>query len=722
MIKIIKDWPGALSPLRIIGYMIGWLSVSLSLYWFIFQPRAAVSRIAMGVSLLAGLLAILLARHFFNRPPVEKWNFRERLGLFFAALLITVLLYFGYPHPSMALFTLPERIEVEFVPLESTAHSVEVIWLNNGINDVSYQNVEWQGEVEITSEGVHWREDSDQAIGFRWQGRGWGSFTLSVQGQGSWLMRVNNQRQAWEYRLEGKPQFSRTFQIPVGTETQRGIVLALLWLNAAFSIGFVLVNILSANGAIFSLQTPDWIFTRLLPLLIGIVVLAGWILTFSIAANNRLYADDYCYLNVLRDYGWWGAVQNFYQTINGRFMSHVFNFTLLEAGSASVPLGPVILLVGLGGSFLFVLKVIFPTFRPINRIIISIMTVFLAFIISSDKFQAVFWTLHALIVTGGLSFLMLGLGVWLRIAGKPYRFAGLGLMFLLCFLSAGFHETIAISGGSLFFVLSWLEWRRSQQDKSPRRLPAALSGLGGVVLGFGLVVFSPGNYTRVNTIGVSTDANEVLNSTGTMMVKNFSLLLGGMENGIGFPLLVLLLVFLMGMGCGWFVNSRWSSLSIPLRMWEKIILILFPLLATVMMFVPSAFLGGYFPERSLFVPQVVLVTGCFGLGIWAGASLKARGISPNFGAALMTAILVIAVGWMSLQQLTAMNAQMRLHAAEWDARERLIQQAIQAGETQVWVAPYRYNFGLDLHPNPQNWLTLCIGDYYGIPVYLDQGR
>jgi YD repeat-containing protein len=77
---------------------------------------------------------------------------------------------------------------------------------------------------------------------------------------------------------------------------------------------------------------------------------------------------------------------------------------------------------------------------------------------------------------------------------------------------------------------------------------------------------------------------------------------------------------------------------------------------------------------------------------------------------------------MSLQQLTAMNAQMRLHAAEWDARERLIQQAIQAGKTQVWVAPYRYNFGLDLHPNPQNWLTLCIGDYYGIPVYLDHGR
>lgn len=69
-----------------------------------------------------------------------------------------------------------------------------------------------------------------------------------------------------------------------------------------------------------------------------------------------------------------------------------------------------------------------------------------------------------------------------------------------------------------------------------------------------------------------------------------------------------------------------------------------------------------------------------------------------------------------------MNEQMRLHAAEFDAREQLIRQAVQRGEPQVFVPPYRYNFGLDVQPNPQNWLTLCIGEYYGIPVYLEQGR
>lgn len=77
--KMIRAWLHS-SPLKVVLFLTGWLSISLSLYWFIFQPRAAVSRISMGISLLAGLLLIVLARHFFNHPSVEQWNLRERVG------------------------------------------------------------------------------------------------------------------------------------------------------------------------------------------------------------------------------------------------------------------------------------------------------------------------------------------------------------------------------------------------------------------------------------------------------------------------------------------------------------------------------------------------------------------------------------------------------------------------------------------------------------------
>jgi len=701
---------------------IGWVSLSLNLYWFVFQPPMIVSRMLLLISGLAAGLLILLAGWFFDRRLFEDWDIKRTGSLIAATALLTILLYFGYPNPAMPLFALRERVDAQFIPLGAPPGILRVVWLNNGIGDVSYKTIQWKGMVEITPDGVGWLSDPKDGTGFLWNGRGWGDFKLSIEGEGNWLVKVNTASQTFEYLLEGKPKFARTFEIPIGTQFQKYSTLIPLWINVALSVAFLLYLI--AGGAVKGLRIalPVRVYTLFIPLLLGAVVLIGWGLSFSIAANNRLHADDYCYLNVLRDYGWGGAIRNFYQTINGRFMSHLFNFTALLAGKATIPLGPLILLIGLGSSSLWVLRAIFKEANPFIQLLLPVGLPWFVFVISSDKFQAVIWSLHALIVTGGLSFLLLAIGVWLRLKNNPQRKYDLAILFFFSFLSAGFHETIAILGGSIFFVLSWLEWRAAQFQRKSQKPTAALTGLAGVILGFGMVVFSPGNNTRVNTIGVSTDIQKILDTALTTLSKNYHLLFGGMESGNAFPLLILGLIFVIGMSSGHFLTFQKNSLSLRLRTWEIVFLILFPLIVTLMMFIPSAFLGGYFPERTLFVPQTVLVFSSFALGVWAGGSLKQKGVSPSIGVAVLTLILVLAVGWISVQQLSAMNEQMRLHAAEFDAREQLIEQAIQRGEPRVFVPPYRYNFGLDVQPNPQNWLTLCIGDYYGIPVYLSQGR
>ncbi|MEW6505150.1 MAG: hypothetical protein AB1457_14405 [Chloroflexota bacterium] len=703
-------------------FLIGWASLWLSLYWLVFQPPQTISRLYMLISAAAALVLILMAGWFFTRPVVGHLGKTQLGGLVAASILLTTLLYFGYPNPPMALFALREQVEVQFIPLEDSPLAIRVIWLNNGISDVSYKTVEWRGEVEITRDGVSWRSEPQNGMGFVWKGRGWGNFILSVEGEGKWSVKVSTASQTAEYLLEGKPTFSRTLEIPIGTEAQRVLILIPLWLNVAVSIGFLLYWIAAP-----AIQKPGFapsvtLYTLFIPLLVGVVVLVGWWLTFSISFNNRLYADDYCYMNVLRDYGWWGAIQNFYQTINGRFMSHLVNFTALLFGKASIPLGPLFLLIGLGCSSLWVWKTVFPGANRLFLILLGSGLPWLVFVISSDKFQAVIWSLHALIVTGGLSFLLLAVGIWLRLLDAPQRKYALMTLFIFSFLSAGFHETISLLGGSLFMMMSWLEWRSVQNQGNNRKLPAALIGLTGVMLGFGLVVFSPGNSTRINTIGVSTDANEVVDNALATLSSNYHFLFGGMANGKAFPLLVLGLVFLIGIICGFFLSLRKRGFSFPLRVWEKILIILFPLLVTLIMFLPSAFIGGYFPERTLIVPQAVLVYGCFALGVWSGSVLKQKRVSLSLGAVTLTLIMILSVSWLSVQHLSAMNDQMRLHAVEFDAREQLIYQAIQDGEPQVFVPPYRYNFGLDVQPNPKNWLTLCIGDYYGIPVYLDQGR
>ncbi|MEW6181452.1 MAG: DUF6056 family protein [Chloroflexota bacterium] len=710
------------NPSKSLLFLAGWASLTLNLYWFIFQPRTAISRVFLLTSALAAVPLMLLAGWFFDRPLIERWNRKRLAGLMTGSLLLTMLLYFGYPHPPMPLFALREQVAVQFISLGENASSPRVVWLNNGISDISYEMVEWQDEVEITPEGVRWLNDPQNGMGFVWNGRGWGNFKLSVQGEGKWLVKVSTASQSFEYLLEGKPTFARTFEFPIGSELQKYLTLIPLWLNAAFGIAFLLYLITGDAISRWNVNLPVRVYTLFIPLLIGVIVLIGWGLTFSVAASNRLYADDYCYLNVLRDYGWWGAIQNFYQTINGRFMSHLFNYTALLFGQASVPLGPLFLLAAVGSSSLWVLSALFREANRLFLVLTALGLTFFVFVISSDKFQAIIWSLHALIVSGGLSFLLLALGSWLRLRNMPHRRSALAALFIFSFLAAGFHETIAILEGGIFFLLGWLEWRAVQQDGKTRKIPVALLGLTAALLGFALVVFSPGNLTRVDTIGVSTEANKVLTTGLATIGKSLHYLFGGMESGFAFPLLVLILTYFSGMGSGYFLSLHKTGLSFPLRLWEKLIVILFPVLITLVMFIPSAFLGGYFPERTLFVPQTVLVFGSFALGVWTGDSLKSKGVSFSFGAVVLTLILTLAVGWIAVHQLSAMNEQMRLHAAEFDAREQLIRQAIQRGEPQVFVPPYRYNFGLDVQPNPKNWLTLCIGDYYGIPVYLDQGR
>lgn len=642
-----------ISHYRKIGlFSLGWVSLTLNLYWLVFQPPTIISRMFLLISAVAAGVLIVLAGWFFDRPLFEHWN-KTRLGSLMAvSVLLTTLLYFGYPNPPMPLFALRERVEVQLVPLGKSPSAVRVVWLNNGIGDVSYKTVEWQGDVEITADGVRWLSEPQAGMGFVWTGRGWGNFKLSLEGQGKWLVEVHTASQAAEYVLEGSPTFARTFEIPIGSEFQKYSTLISLWLNVVFSIALLLYLISGAALNRWNVRLPAWVYTLFIPLLIGLVVLMGWGLTFSISASNRLYADDYCYLNVLRDYGWWGAIQNFYQTVNGRFMSHLFNYTAFLFGGVTVPLGPLFLLIGLGGSSLWVLRVVFKEANCLLLALIAAGLALFAFVISSDKFQAVIWSLHALIVTGGLAFLLLAIGTWLRLLQTPYRTHGLAAFFIFSFLSAGFHETIAILGGGIFFVLGWLEWRAAQQDGKTKKLSLALAGLTGAIFGFALVIFSPGNFTRVNTIGVSTEANEVVKTGLATIGKSLYYLFGGMESGYAFPLLVFGLIFLVGMGSVFLLPLNRTLFSFPLRFWEKIILILFPLLITLVMFIPSAFLGGYFPERTLFVPQTVLVFGSFLSGIWAGNSLKSKGVSPFLGAVGLSLILILLVGWLDFRSTT----------------------------------------------------------------------
>ncbi|MEN4013159.1 MAG: DUF6056 family protein [Bellilinea sp.] len=722
---------------KLIAWLVLWASLTLNLYWFIFQPETLVSRTRMVISGAAALALIAALAFFFEHKPAETPP-PARLkpaGWLYAAAILTLGLFFGYPKPPMPLFALPERIEVEFTPtlsgstptLSGLAPSVQnsaridLIWVNNGVRDVSFDELETRGAVERVADGLRFIVPQGESAGFTWQGRGWGKFFLVVQGEGNWTVVIQDRFGRQEHAIEEPGLFARTVNKSIGTPLGNVLVLLPLWSNVwlSFALGGWLLAGMQQRRAPDSSRLPGLVI-RALPLALALLLALGWGFTFSTAAHNRLYADDYCYLNVLRDYGWGGAVWNFFTTINGRLMSHIVNFLAFLLGSGSIPLGPLVLLAGLGSSLYYLLSAVLCPLPRRFAALISAGLAFFAFIISTDPFQAVFWTLHALIVTGGLSLLILALGVWARAVQASPAAGRLALLFLLAFLSAGFHESITILGMACFGGAAYLEWRSPKQGEPRARLPVGLAGLAGTALGFIIILSSSGNATRMATIGVSTELSRVVELGLMLLWKNFLYLFGAADEGRAFPFLVYVLLLLAGVIIGMRLKHLWLATMFQLCGWEKALLLHLPLAAILMMLAPSAFIGGYFPERSLLVAQFVLCAGSFVIGVWGGSRLRQRGLNLGWGGLVIVALILIAVSGQSAMRLEALNAQMRLHAAEWDARAALIRQAAAEGQNRLVVPPYQYNFGLDLQPNPTNWLNLCIEDYYGIRLSLDK--
>ncbi len=137
------------------------------------------------------------------------------------------------------------------------------------------------------------------------------------------------------------------------------------------------------------------------------------------------------------------------------------------------------------------------------------------------------------------------------------------------------------------------------------------------------------------------------------------------------------------------------------------------------MLLPSAVLRGFFPLRSLFIPQTVLILGMFGHGIWAGTWLREQNLKLLAPVAIVATALILWMGWLIFPAVSRFHQEMKLHAAEWDTRAAFITQAHTAGQNTVLVPPYRYIAEVDLQPDPENWLNRCIQTYYGITVQLE---
>ncbi|WP_322507958.1 DUF6056 family protein, partial [Anaerolinea sp.] len=451
--------------------------------------------------------------------------------------------------------------------------------------------------------------------------------------------------------------------------------------------------------------------------ILALFALLGWGAGMVIAQYNRLYADDYCYLNILHENGWLKANVHAYLHITGRFAGHFLDFIAYYLGESIAPLGIYVLFAAGGGGLYLLLRTLYPQSKVWHTASLAAALPLFALITTANPVQSVFWTLHALSVCAGLGFLLLTFRQVFRwMDTPPARKNRLGL-FLLAVFTGGFHETLSIFGILFLSLLAWLDWR-SQRHKENQKVPpvSAIAAMG-LFAGSLIVILAPGNASRMAEIGFSFTPQEILMQASELVLSSFRWMLGGPYQN-GFTLLVLLVIFLLGLQ--WGARHTIPSYGFqPLHPLEKLALFFLPFVSILLMLLPSAVLRGYFPLRSLFIPQMVLMLGAFGQGIWAGTWLKKQNFRLLVPIALVTTFLILWIGGLVYPAISRFHQDMKLHAAEWDTRVVLITQARTAGQNAVLVPPYRYIAEVDLQPDPNHWLNQCIQTYYGITVQLE---
>ncbi len=694
--------------------LILWGSLTLNLYLFVFQPAHIISRVQLGVSgLVAGGLVVLLWT-FYEREDARPLRLSPAWVALFA-LWGTLLIFLGTPQPSMALFALPESVEVTLTPLQGDTTTALVTWMHNGVSDVSFQQVRWLGKAQIQPEGVRLELSKDQPGGLHWEGKGWRTLTLTLKSEVPIRVQARTHQTTLEEVLEPSSSSARIVHIPIGNPKTVGAIQIGVWGNGFLSLFLSLwVGTTIPHRKRFHLPSPHW--QDFLPW-IPLILLAGlgWAVGMITAQYNRLYADDYCYQNLLNQKGWVGANVHAYLHITGRFAAHALDFVAYFLGERIAPLGIFVLFTAGGSAFYLLMRTLYPAAKGWQTAAIAWALPLLALITTANPVQSVFWTLHALSVCAGLGFLLLTFrAVFQRIPHPTSGKDHIGL-FLLALFTGGFHETLSIAGILLLTLTAWLEWR-SRKEKNRASIPVSAVAVAGLICGTVIVALAPGNTSRMAEIGYSLNPKELLFQTGELIRSSFHWMLGGPDQN-GFPLIILLAVFLLGMQ--WGRHYSIPSLGFaPLHPLEKLILFFLPTFSILVMLLPSAVLKGYFPLRSLFIPQMVLISAAFGHGIWAGEWLRKQNVQWAISVSVFTVGILLWAGWLTYPAVTAFHREMRLHAAEWDARVNLIAQARDVGTSEVFVPPYRYIAEVDLQPDPHHWLNRCVEDYYGIRVQI----
>jgi hypothetical protein len=477
----------------------------------------------------------------------------------------------------------------------------------------------------------------------------------------------------------------------------------------------------------FSNKTINMVYTTIL-----IVGCLAFTLPLLAHAYNgifmRINGDEYCYLAVESQHGFWGMQWYSYQSESGLYNGERFslNFALALLGifKQGLPaIAPALALIFwfFGWSFaLWQAKNFWGVeLGYLELFLIVEVLIFFTLYIVADVTQILYWYggmaqyLSPLILNGFILGLIFSSA---RSNSKIYMI----LLLPVTFFSGGFSETPGIVQAAylaLFWIGVFYITRKSRELHSNKLLVPLTLAIIGSVLALLALALAPSTAPRL-----STSSHPSLFETLFLSMKYGLYFILGTIQSTPLPIVILLvLAFLLGIAIRLKHNDITSgsfkttiiSIAIMITSW-------YLLCATSMS--PSVYAQNAYPgERALLPAKFISVIFISALGLLLAKTIKlpAR-IDVNHAFYSLGVFAIIGVLCLyplrAVPKITSNIAFYQRWSILWDSRDKQIMQLKENGQIEIEVMNLDHpitDVG-ELSPDPSYWYNVCAALYYGV--------
>ncbi len=465
--------------------------------------------------------------------------------------------------------------------------------------------------------------------------------------------------------------------------------------------------------------------------LVLIIALAGLV---YLGTFTRYLADDFCMAGDALHLGLVNMLIKWYSTWTGRFM-FILGTGLFGLGGPRLAgwipvLAGLAWLVGIAWSILPVLKRLgWP--KPVLLVLITGSMILLVVLSSiPNLFQSFFWQDGMVNYTLPLIGLTYCCGIilhtWLEGANPlPASVA----IFIVAFVSGGFTEASTAMEITLFAIALVLSINLRDRDTRKRLIVLLTAASLGAMLALLVVYIAPGNQVRLQAVA-GQSAHPGMLRILTFSIRNMVYIFG--KFFLLTPLWAAVTIALPFLA-GWILSApapdlreKWNLPGLWSQAWLRSILFIgfSALVLVTAACAPVVFAANAYPEdRTIIIPQFVVVTSVIFIFAALGSGLSRLGVLPNpteklaLRQVLVVSLLVVVLlmSGFSLWHTSTQISVYRSYQQLWDARAALIQQAVLAGQTEISV-PGKYSlFAVaDLSDDPNNWVNRCMAYYYGL--------